>query len=508
MNSYWISSTKDFEPNAQIDNNYTTDICIIGAGITGLSTAYYLAKRGLKVILLDKSGIGEKASGHTTAKITLQHGLIYDYLINSFSPEFALKYFESNKKAISNIKEIIDSERIDCDFEYQNNYIYTTQQNELTKIHNEVKALNTLGKYSSENNFAQFVTDCGLPFKIAGAIKIENQAQFHPRKYMLGLADAIKNYGGLIFTNSLVTDIQPYTDGYISYANNYSVKSKYLVLASHYPFINFPGIYFSKMYQATSYAIAIETNKKPVDGMYINAGEPVLSFRTIAASQNDENHLLVIAGGNHKTGYSPDSNCDYGYEFLEKQAKKFYPNCKILYKWNTRDCISLDKIPYIGKFSNFMPNMYVATGFNKWGMTTSNVAANIISDSILGIKNDYEDIYNSTRLSPLKNKGEIKNMAKQIYHSFIGSKIKIPEDALETIENDNGGIVRINGSAIGIYKDKEGKIFAVNPTCTHLGCLLTWNNVDKTWDCPCHGSRFDYNGKNLYDPAFKDLDTY
>lgn len=498
MNSYWLSSVNNFKVKNKIDNNYMIDVCIVGAGITGLSTAYYLSKNGLKVIVIDKDDIGEKASGHTTAKITFQHGLIYDYLINSFGLEFASKYYQSNKEAIDNITKIVQYENIDCDFECKNNYVYTTNQNELIKIHNEVKALNTIGN-------AQFVTDCGLSFKICGAVETKNQAQFHPIKYMLGLTKSIKKYNGLIFTNSLVKNIQKYDNGYICYTDEYMIKSKYLVMASHYPFINFPGLYFSKMYQSTSYAISIETSKKLPDGMYINANEPILSFRT-AKYNNKE--LLIIGGGGHKTGFSPDSNSNYGYKFLEEKSKQLYPDSKILYKWNTRDCITLDKIPYIGEFSIFMPNMYIATGFNKWGMTTSNVAANIIKDDIIGIENKYSDIYNSNRFSPLKNRKEVKNMVNQVFNSFVTNRIKIPEEDLSKIKNDNGGIVRVNGTPVGIYKNKDGKIFAVKPTCTHLGCLLTWNNIDKTWDCPCHGSRFDYHGKNLYDPAFKNLETY
>lgn len=498
MNSYWISSTKSCEISNKIDNNYIADVCIVGAGLTGLSTAYYLAKNGLKVIVIDKDNIGRKTSGHTTAKITLQHGLIYDYLINTFGLDFASRYYKSNKDAIENIKKIIDSENIDCDFEYKDNYIYTINQDDLIKIHNEVKALNTLG-------VGEFVTDCELPLKTCGAVKTPNQAQFHPRKYMLGLADSIQKYGGLIFTNSLVEDIQKFDDGFVCYCDKYIIKSKYVVMASHYPFINFPGFYFSKMYQSTSYAIAIETNKKLTRGMYINTEEPIISFRT---AKYDKKDLLIISGGDHKTGYSPESDSTYGYKFLEEKIKQFYPDCKILYKWNTRDCITLDKIPYIGEFSLFMPNMYVATGYNKWGMTSSNVAANIIKDEILGIENPYAEIYNSNRFKPIKNRGEVKNMVKQVFHSFVSNRTKIPEESLESIKKDNGGILKINGTAVGIYKNKDGQIFAVNPTCTHLGCLLTWNNLDKTWDCPCHGSRFDYHGKNLYDPAFKDLETY
>ncbi len=504
MNSYWLETTKNIT-NRQIDNDYTADVCIIGAGICGLSTGYYLAKNGLKVIIVDKDGIGEKTSGNTTAKITLQHGLIYDYLINSYGINFALKYFESNKQAISNIKEIIDNENIDCDFEYQSNYIYTTDKNEIAKIENEVSALNALEAYSTGEKYAKFVTCCELPFKIAGGVKTQKQAQFHPRKYMLGLVNAIERNRGLIFTNSLVEDVEKSDVGYTTYLGEYTINSKYVVLASHYPFINFPGLYFSKMYQTTSYAIAIETNNKLFDGMYINTKEPIYSFRTI---KDEDKRLLIISGGNHKTGYAPESSVNYGYKYLEEEAKKLYPDCKILYKWNTRDCITLDKIPYIGEFSHLMPNMYVATGFNKWGMTSSNVAANIIKDKILEIENNYADIYSATRVKPIKNRDELKNMVKQVVKSFVTNRIKIPKEDLSVIKKDNGGIIKVNGLSIGIYKDKDENIFAINPTCTHLGCLLTWNNLDKTWDCPCHGSRFDYTGKNMYDPAFKDLERY
>ena len=504
MNSYWLETTKNIT-NRQIDNDYTADVCIIGAGICGLSTGYYLAKNGLKVIIVDKDGIGEKTSGNTTAKITLQHGLIYDYLINSYGINFALKYFESNKQAISNIKEIIDNENIDCDFEYQSNYIYTTDKNEIAKIENEVSALNALEAYSTGEKYAKFVTCCELPFKIAGGVKTQKQAQYHPRKYMLGLVNAIERNRGLIFTNSLVEDVEKSDVGYTTYLGEYTINSKYVVLASHYPFINFPGLYFSKMYQTTSYAIAIETNNKLFDGMYINTKEPIYSFRTI---KDEDKRLLIISGGNHKTGYAPESSVNYGYKYLEEEAKKLYPDCKILYKWNTRDCITLDKIPYIGEFSHLMPNMYVATGFNKWGMTSSNVAANIIKDKILEIENNYADIYSATRVKPIKNRDELKNMVKQVVKSFVTNRIKIPKEDLSVIKKDNGGIIKVNGLSIGIYKDKDENIFAINPTCTHLGCLLTWNNLDKTWDCPCHGSRFDYTGKNMYDPAFKDLERY
>ena len=322
---------------------------------------------------------------------------------------------------------------------------------------------------------------------------------------MYGLASSIKKNGGLIFTDSKVKDIERQNGEYLTYVEDYIIRSKYSILGTHYPFINFPGFYFTKMYQVTSYVLAIETKGTIPNGMYITSNEPTLSFRT--AKYNDK-EILIVAGGNHKTGYSPDSDETYGYKYLEKEVKKIYPDAKILYRWNTRDCVTLDKIPYIGEFSNLMPNMYVATGFNKWGMTSSNVAANIITDKILGIDNEYAKVFDSRRFKPIKNRGELKNMATQIVQSFITSRIKIPKEDLSAIKNDNGGIIRVEGTPIGIYKDKQGKIFAVEPTCSHLGCLLTWNNIDKTWDCPCHGSRFDYLGKNIYEPANENLPRY
>jgi len=188
-----------------------------------------------------------------------------------------------------------------------------------------------------------------------------------------------------------------------------------------------------------------------------------------------------------------------------KKAKELYPDSKVLFKWNTRDCIGLDKIPYIGEFSTLMPNMYVGTGFKKWGMTLSNIAAKIVTDKIMGKPNKYEEIFTATRLKPIKNRWEMKNMLKESVESIALNKFKIDPASIDEIENDNGGIVKIDDDNVGIYKDKEGNVFAVNPVCTHLGCLLSWNNLDKTWDCPCHGSRFDYMGRNLYEPAIKDL---
>lgn len=433
--------------------------------------------------------------GNTSAKITSQHGLFYNYLVNTFSTDFARGYLDANQNAISDIKNIIDEENIDCDFEYQDNYVYTDLEEEIIKIKHEVLAVNSLGFN------AEFVDSASVPFNFLAGIKFPAQAQFNPLKYVYGLCNSIIKNNGEIFENSKVYDVKSSTDGYITYTKNNLVNSKYVVLATHYPIINVPGFYFLKMYQEASYVIGIETNSPLFDGMYINTKSPISSFRT--ANYNSKK-ILLIGGSSHKVGASEDlSNC---YKNLENVAKSLYADSKILFRWQTQDCISLDKIPYIGEFSNMMPDMYVATGFKKWGMTTSNVAANIICDKILGKRNPYEDVFRSTRFKPIKNGTEFVDMLKQVSTSLVIDKFKIPQESLAQIGKNEGKILEVEGSKLGVYRDMANKLYAVKPICSHLGCELSWNNLEKTWDCPCHGSRFSYKGKSLYDPSIKDLE--
>lgn len=497
MNSYWLDSIQnnDFSFSA-LEEDIDVDVCIIGGGITGVSTAYMLSKAGLKVCILEKDKIAHHATGNTTAKITSQHGLFYDYLINTFSTDFAKGYLNANEDAINNIKSIINTENIDCDFEEQDNFVFTTLEEEVAKIKHEVLAVNSLGFN------AEFVNNISLPIDILAGIKFPNQAQFNPLKYVHGLCKSILNNSGKIFENSKVYDVKKEDGLYVTFTKDHSVSSKYVVIATHYPIINAPGYYFLKMYQETSYIIGVETNSELFSGMYINTKSPVTSFRT--AKYNGK-RLLLIGGSEHKVGADLDlSNC---YNNLEKLAKTLYPDANVLYRWETQDCISLDKIPYIGEFSTIMPNMYVATGFKKWGMTTSNVAATIISDKILGRQNKCENIFLSTRFNPIKNGTEFVDMLKQVSTSLVVNKFKIPNDSLNSINTDEGKIIEIDGTKIGVYKDKDNNIYAIRPICSHLGCELTWNNLDKTWDCPCHGSRFSYSGKSLYDPSIKDLES-
>lgn len=492
--SYWVASGIEEQPTyPKLEKDIESEVCIIGGGLTGLTCAYYLTKKGFKVSVIEKNKIGNHTSGNSTAKITSQHDLFYDYLIQSVGKEQARQYLYANEQAIQNIEDIIKNENIDCAFKRQDAYVFTQEEKEVEKIKKEVKAVNSLGFHS------EFVKEIALPIEIQGAIRFPNQAQFNPYLYMLGLANKIVENGGSIYEDTKVIDVKKQEEDYDILTEKAKINSHYVIIASHYPFLTVPGFYFMKMYQETSYIITIEDkNAVAFDGMYINVEKPTLSVR------KTENGLILIGGSDHKTGEK--INLKDAYQNLENRAKNIFPGATVKYKWNTEDCISLDKIPYIGDFSKMMPNVYVATGYKKWGMTTSNVAANIIVDKITEKENAYEEVFKSTRLKPIKNYQELTNMTKEVTQSFLIEKLKKPEAYVKNMHKEEGKIIEIDGQKVGAYCDQEGKFHFVKPVCTHLGCELTWNNLDKTWDCPCHGSRFDYDGKSIYDPSIKDLE--
>ena len=501
MKSYWIDSLKEkevakFEP---LKENVQADVCIIGGGLTGINLAYNLRKYNIKTVLLEKGRICRKTSGNSTAKITSGHGLIYKYLSDSRGIDFAKKYYEANEEAVNNIAEIIKKENIDCDFEYQPNYVFTGTIDDIQKIKDEAEIINKFGgkaRYLEAKDI-----EISNLVKVVAAVKLEKQAQFNPYKYANAIVKKCVSPRLNIYENTKVVDvIEEEKDYVVKVQNGKRVKTKYLVLATKYPIVNIPGFYFLKMYQDTSYAIGMKTKEKIFNGMYINSEKPTISLRM---SKDKDGYMLVVVGSDHKTGAEKDLSNSYAR--LEQIAKEIYPKGEIQYHWNTEDCITLDRIPYIGKFSTVWENCYVATGFNKWGITTSKIAADIIADKILGFENKYESIFTSTRVEPIKNIKEISSMVKTSVDSLIIKKLEVPKEEINQIQNGQGKIVEIDGKKVGIYKSEQGKIYKINPVCKHLGCELVWNNLDKTWDCPCHGSRYDYKGKLIYGPSVKDL---
>ena len=460
MNSYWNEFEKE-RKYPKLSQDITADVAIIGGGLTGIQTAYYLQNKGYKVVVLEKDKICSGTSGGSTGKITSQHGLLYKYLEDSNGINFAKKYYEANEEAKENISKIIEKEKIECDFERKNAYVFTEIEDEVLKIKEEIETSKKLGAN------AEFVTEIDLPIDILGAIKFENQAEFDPVKYCYGLSKIIIKNGGEIYENSKVIETVEDDGNYNIMTKEGMVKAKYMVITTRYPIIRFPGYYFIKMYQSTSYAILVDTHTDlNLNGYYINEETPKLSFRSV---KSGDKNLLLAVGYDYKTGTEIIGN---PFEYLYARVKRMYPDAEVIKSWTAEDCISLDKIPYIGDFSDIMENAYVATGFNKWGITASNIAAKIIVDKIIGKTNPYEDIFESSRLGIIKNKDEVMNMLKEAGEGII--------------------IERIKGKP--------------TPTCTHLGCKLSWNPLEEIWECSCHGSKFTKRGFVIEGPAIKDLD--
>ncbi|MBI6021223.1 FAD-dependent oxidoreductase [Clostridium perfringens] len=476
MKSVWSESCK-FRKREALNKDIKTDVLVIGAGIAGILTAYMLKQKGRDVVLIDAAEIASGNTKNTTAKITSQHDLIYSKLITEFGEEKARQYAKANELAIKKYKEIIEDKRIECDFEEKPAYVYSL--NEVDVLKEEVEAAKNLGID------AEFVQEVNLPFKIKGALKFNNQAQFNPLKFLKGISNEL-----VIYENTRALEIKEnlvVTSGGNITANN-------IVVATHYPIMNAPGYYFMKMHQERSYVLALE-NTSEIDGMYIDLNKEGYSFRTY-------NNLLLLGGISHRTGENEEGG---SYDELRKVAKKLYPKAKEKYYWSAQDCMTIDGIPYIGRYSSETPNIYVATGFNKWGMTSSMVSAMIISDMILEKENDFSEIFSPRRFDLSLSINNIANDLIETAKNFIAQKVSIPSSEIEHIKNGHGGIIEYNGEKVGVYKDKEGKEFFVSTKCTHLGCQLSWNADELTWDCPCHGSRFDYKGRLIGSPATKDL---
>lgn len=335
MNSYWENIRKEKRKFESLNKDIEVDVCIIGGGMAGLSTAYYLSKEGKKVAVLEKDRICSHTSGHTTGKVTSQHGLFYNYLIESKGQEYAEKYLEANEQAINNVEKISKEEKIDCDFKRLNSYVFTRTEQDVKEIQKEVTAVQQIGKK------AEFINKVHLPIETKGAIEFKNQAQFHPVKYAYGLCDSIIKNGGQIYENTKVIDTKLEKQDYIISTEHNEVKAKYVVMATRYPIKIFPGYYFIKMYQSSSYAIVVDTKTNLMDGIYISNDTPTISFRTI---QDGTKKLLLMVGYDYKTGKEDSED---GFRPLEELAYSLYPEARIVNKWIAEDCITLDKIPYI-----------------------------------------------------------------------------------------------------------------------------------------------------------------
>ncbi len=493
-NSYWHETATINTKKSTDVNEKKYDVLIIGAGLTGLNTAYLLKDTGYKIGIIEGTNLGYGVSGYSSAKISIQHNLIYDYLINNFSLEEAKQYLKANLEGQSLIKEIIRENNIQCDYKEQTSYVYATKENEIDMLRKELEAYKKL----SIDGFYDETID--IPNNALGAIGIKNQGQFNPIKYLYSLYNLLKNNSSCeIYENVRALNIEPASKGNFVKTQYGNIYANNIIVASHYPFDNDFGLYFLRLYQEKSYVMAVKTNSNQFDGMYINVNDPIYSMRY---QFSDKENLLILAGGNHKVGIK--DNEEDSYNDLENFLKQNFRNYEIKSRWSTQDCMTYDKIPYIGKYSDNIETIYVATGYNKWGITHSAASAIIIRNKILKIQDDFSEIYNPSRITPVLSSKEFFSNSKDIASGFI-KRIIPASDNIFNVKSGEGKIVNYDGRKVGVYKDESGDYFCINPVCTHLKCSLSFNEAEKTWDCQCHGSRFDIRGKILEGPAVRSL---
>ncbi|KLU59949.1 cytochrome b6-f complex iron-sulfur subunit [Peptococcaceae bacterium CEB3] len=494
---YWIASTANTD-YPSLDNDIETDVAIVGGGITGILCAYWLSKGRVKTAIIEADRILQGTTGHTTAKITSQHGLIYNKM-QKISKEFAQQYADANQTAIKMYESLAKEYNIECDFVLQPAYVFTFEDKYVKDIADEVNTASSLGIVATH------LENIPLPFDVKAAIRFDNQAQFHPRKFLLVLAGKITDNGVQIFEQSRIVDLEDNGDtgGYVLTTNKGTkVTAQRVIIASHYPFYNKHGLYFTKIYSERSYVIATRMKEKFPGGMYITAEEPGRSLRS---QTSDQGELVFVVGEHHKTGQGEDTVKHY--ETLVNFAEQNFTVEDIPYRWSTQDCMTLDGLPYVGQFTTNTPNLYVATGYGEWGMTNSMASSMILRDLIVHGKSSWQDVYNPSRETIMASAKNFVVQNLNVADQLVEGKLSFIPRNVE-IKSDEGKIIEAEGQRAGVYKDGQGTLHIVNTTCTHMGCEINWNSAEKTWDCPCHGSRFTYEGDIVEGPALKPLDIH
>jgi glycine/D-amino acid oxidase-like deaminating enzyme/nitrite reductase/ring-hydroxylating ferredoxin subunit len=490
--SYWIATTPESHYPIQTED-VEADVAIIGGGIVGITSALLLKEAGLSVAVVEAGRILHGVSGQTTAKITSQHHLIYDRLISHFGKEQALQYAESNQAAIGKIASLVKSHSIDCDFLRKPAYVYAGSRGSVENIHREAEAAQSLGIPAS------FEENLPLPFETHGAVRFSNQAQFHPRKYLCALSRQIPGNGCHIFENTRALEIEGEGPVRIK-TDKGTVNAQDIVQATHFPINDKPGMLFSKLHQSRSYVLGVHMEESLPEGMFINAEHPARSLRS---QPEGDGELVLVAGEEHRTGEG--GNTKDHYRKLEDWVRSIYSVKSVDYHWSTQDVITADHVPYIGRITSDSKHSYLATGFRKWGMTTGTVAAMIITDMILGRDNPWEKVYDPSRFTPIESAKTLISQALESGKGLVGARVlPVPEDASK-ISPGWGDIVKLHGERVAAYRDDQGVLHTLDPSCRHMGCIVSWNDAERTWDCPCHGSRYNVRGEVVHNPAVHGL---
>jgi glycine/D-amino acid oxidase-like deaminating enzyme/nitrite reductase/ring-hydroxylating ferredoxin subunit len=491
--SFWIDSTPKTTYPA-LENRVSVDVAIVGGGIVGLTAATLLKRAGKTVAVIESRQVALGVSGKTTAKVTALHQLIYADLIKQIGEQKAKLYAESNLAAVEQVAALVEEEQIDCDFSRQSSYTFAEPDNELSKIQDEVKAAQKLGLPVS------FVTETSLPFAIAGAIKLDNQAQFHVRKYLLHLAKNITGDGSYLFENTTVQKVDEGDSCYVV-TDLGVITARDVIVATNLPILN-QGLFFAKTYPERSYIVGakIDSSNAPV-GMYIGSGEVSHSIRT---TPYEDGLLLLIGGEDHKVGTV--TNTEECYQKLESYGRNHFGIDTFDYRWSNQDMVSFDKLPFIGNLTPFNKHIYVATGFSLWGMSKGTMSAMILTDLILGKDNPYSELYDSLRATPFVTVESVKQEV-DVVTRWIGDRFKgLQDSSFAEVTKGEGKLLTIDNEKVAAYRDDLGTIHAVSAICTHLACVVSWNSGEKSWDCACHGARFSCDGKVIQGPAVRDLE--
>ena len=491
--SLWVDTCRPEAPANILAGDVTADVVVVGGGITGLVTAALLVDEGSDVVLVEAGRLASGVTGYTTAKVTALHGLKYAPLEKSHSAETARAYAEANTAGLTTIDDLILRHEIDCEWEPASAFTYTTKSSEVDKIAEEAAAAQRAGLS------AVTTTETELPFDVAAAVRLDEQAQFHPRKFCLGLAAALEERGVRIFEDSRVLDVDDGSPIKVECPSG-TIEAQWVVLASHLPFLD-RGLFFAKAFPERSYALAWKRpdDAAPVRGMYISSDSPTRSLRSSA-----DGHL-IIGGESHKVGTEPDT--PGRYQAIESWAKENFGPGEVTHKWSAQDPKSVDGMPYVGRQ---LPrsNVVVATAFAKWGMTNGAASARILTDLISGRDNPWAEAFDATRLSgAITSSSFYKENYDAVGRHLIGDRLNTlnPPDA-EDLAPGEGGICKWKGEKVAAYRDESGEIHAVSPVCTHVGCLVSFNPAETTWDCPCHGSRYTVEGEVIEGPALRNLE--
>lgn len=487
--SLWVSDTR--APRyPTLDTTTRVDVVIVGAGITGLTLGRMLAREGLRVAILEAGEVCAGATGYTTAKVTVLQALIYARLERAFGPETAAIYATANETAAARIAETAASDGIACDFETAAAFTYTESGANVGDIEAEVPAAQRAGLS------ATLVTETDLPYGISAAVRVDGQCQFHPRKYCLGLADAIVAAGGLIFERTRALSIDK--DASTVATERATVHAGSIVLATHLPFVA-DGGFFARVAAERSYVLALRINGALPRGMYISVDDPIRSIRSTADG------YVLVGGEGHKVGQDDDTTQRYAN--LETWAREHFDVASVDYRWSAQDYRSLDGLPYVGRLTPGSDRVFTATGFGKWGMTNGTAAAMILSDLIQGRANPWAVTFDSTRVALRQSVRKLVSENLDVAKHYVGDRLaSLRAPSIEDLPPGSGGLVDRAGETVAAFRGDDGSVRAVSATCTHLGCRVNFNTAERTWDCPCHGSRFDLGGRVLEGPAVKDLE--